>query len=197
METDLGEAIELPWDMLWLDDGRAVECLQGSFRLAAIWNPPTALVDRGLRPPDIYSCFLLHQAVTAAVRDVLAPIVGIEAEFLPVRVPDADAVYVIHPLLPVDFDDAAIVHRQGTIGNITRVEKYSFTFNYGAFNGTRHLFRMLQAKRSSARDAGATLNELVVSETVQQACTNAGARGVVFRKVHTVPPPPRGANQSE
>lgn len=182
IDTDWDETHNSPWDAVWHDLGwRALDCLHGSLPLAAIWKSPPVRLEKRLKRPDVFG-FELHYAVTPAVRDLLAPIVKEEAEFLPLDVPALGTLFVVHPLWPVDFDDRAEVSPDDG-DNITVVRKYSFTLDPDAYFGPRHLFRMRQAKGSAARDHGATLNELIVSEKVKRAAEQAKVTGVVFRYV--------------
>ncbi|MFO0810686.1 MAG: hypothetical protein U0746_18820 [Gemmataceae bacterium] len=180
IDTDWDATFNSPWDALWYEDDEALGCLEGSLPLAAIWKPPAATHEKRLKRPDIYS-FVLHYAVTETVRDLWAPIVGEEAEFLPLAVPKIAAVCVVHPLWPVDFDDGAEVTCNGVSGNITAVRKYSFTFGPDSYDGPRHLFRMRQAKGSAARDHGCTLSRLVVSEKIKRVSEKARVTGIAFK----------------
>lgn len=185
IDTDWNEKGNSPWDALW-DQGPygSLDCLDGSLPLAAIWKAPRVKLEKRTKRPDIYS-FVLHYAVTERVRDLLSPIVRKEAEFLPLEVPKAGPVFVVHPLWPVDFDEGAEVHCNGVSGNITVVRKYSFTLDPAEYDGPRHLFRMRQAKGSAARDHGCTLKWLIVSEEIKRVCEKHAIAGVVFKKVHS------------
>jgi len=180
IDTDWDASHNSPWDALWLEgDGEAPDCLDGSFALAAIWKSPSVTLQRRIKRPDVYG-FVLHYAVTKAVRDLWASIVLEEAEFLPLSVQGIDPVYVIHPLWPVDFDERAEVSPTGVRQNISVVRKYSFTLNPDAYDGPRHLFRMRQAIGSPSRDNGRTLSRLIVSEKIRQVSEAARVTGIVF-----------------
>lgn len=181
IETDWDLTNNSPWDALWEDlPYDALGCLNGSLPLAAIWKSPPVRLERRFKRPDVYG-FVLHYAVTEAVRYLIAPIVGEEAEFLPLEVPDVGPLYLIHPLWPVDFDDRAEVSRSDVSGNISKVLRYSFTLDPKRFDGPRHLFRMLQARGSASRDHGCTLCRLIVSEKVKSVADKADIRGIVFK----------------
>jgi hypothetical protein len=182
IDTDWDPSFNSPWDALWFegDDDEALDCLHGSLRLAAIWRPPTVTLQKRIKRPDVF-CFVLHYAATKAVRDLWAPIVREEAEFLPLAVPEIGPVFVIHPLWPVDFDERAEVSPTGPRQNITVVRKYSFTLDPDAYDGPRHLFRMRQAKGSPSRDAGCTLNRLIVSDKIKRVSEKARIAGIVFK----------------
>jgi hypothetical protein len=155
--------------------------LDGSLPLAAIWRSPRVTLEKRAKRPDVFS-FVLHYAVTAAVRDLLTPIVRAEAEFLQLDVPGLGSLYVVHPLWPIDFDERAVVSCNSVSGNITVVREYSFSLNPADYDGPRHLFRMRQAKGSAARDAGYTLSTLIVSEKVKQTAEQANVTGIAFKK---------------
>jgi hypothetical protein len=169
-----------PWDALWHEYGvHEMCCLSGSMPLAPIWKSPKVTFQKRKQRPDIIG-FVLHFAVTERVRDILLPLVKEEAEFLPLEPPDAPVFYLIHPLLPVDFNDEAVVNaRSGA--NITRVDKYSFTLSRAAFSGPRHLFRMRQGKNSPSRSDGIVLNNLIVSEKFKELCEEANVQGIRFQ----------------
>lgn len=179
IDTDWDATANSPWDTLWYDDDDAFVCLDGSLPLATIWKSPEITHEKRLKRPDVYS-FLRHYAVTESVRDLWSPIVRHEAEFLPLAVPKIAPVYVIHPLWPVDFDDGADVVCNRVSGNISVVQKYSFTLDPDEYDGPRHIFRMRQAKGSRARDHGFTLNSLVVSEKIKRVSEEAQIAGIVF-----------------
>lgn len=168
-----------PWDALWYKDDDALRCLSGSHPLAAIWKPPAVKRQKRRQRPDVYS-FVLHYAVVEAVRKLWAPIVRKEVEFLPLAVANLGPLYIVHPLWPVDFDEGAEVSRSGR-GNITLVQKYSFTLNPDHYPGPRHIFRMRQAPGSPARDHGSTMTTLIVSEKVKRASEKANLTGIVFK----------------
>jgi hypothetical protein len=169
------------WDAVWDDNlpFGALDCLDGSLPLAAIWRSPSVILEKRDKRPDVYG-FVLHYASTEAVRNLFAPIVQDEAEFLPLDVPELGTLYVIHPLWPVDFDDRAEVSPNAVSKNITVVRKYSFTLDPRQYDGPRHLFRMRQAKGSAGRDAGYTLSTLIVSEKIKSIATQAGITGIRF-----------------
>jgi hypothetical protein len=171
------------WDALWDDlPFRALDCLDGSLPLAAIWKSPPVRLGKGEKRPDVYG-FVLHYAVTKKVRDLFAPIVGEEAEFLALDVPEFGGLFVIHPLWPVDFDERAEVSCNSVSGNITEVRRYSFTLDPREYDGPRHLFRMKQAKGSAGRDGGFTLSRLIASEKIKRASEDAGVAGIVFKYI--------------
>jgi hypothetical protein len=183
IETDWDESLNSPWDALWDDlPYDALGCLDGSLPLAAVWKSPRVTLETRAKRPDVFG-FVLHYAVTEAVRDLIGPIVGEESEFLPLEVPEVGPLYVIHPLWPVEFDDRADVGRNEVSGNISVVRKYSFTLDPDRYDGQRHLFRMLQAKGSAGRDHGCTLSRLIVSGKIKSAADKAGIRGIVFKHV--------------
>jgi hypothetical protein len=185
IDTAWDETRNSPWDALWYEgEHDALDCLGGSLPLEAIWKPPPVELERRLKRPDIY-CFELHYAVTERVRNLFAPVVQEEAEFLPLAVPEIDPVFVVHPLWPVDFDESAEVRCNEVSRNITVVRKYSFTLDPDQYNGPRHLFRMRQAKGSAARDGGITLNDLIVSEVIKAVCEEHGISGIVFNQVRS------------
>lgn len=180
IDTDWDENCNSPWDAIWDDlPYGALDCLSGSLPLAAIWRSPPVRLERRLKRPEVFG-FVSHYAATPMVRDLLAPIVQEEAEFLPLDVAGAGTVFVIHPLWPVDFDDRAEVSPDDG-DNITVVRKYSFILDPAAYDGPRHLFRMRQAKGSAARNAGYTLNTLIVSEKVKRVAEHAHVTGIVFK----------------
>jgi hypothetical protein len=183
IDIDWDKTHDSPWDALF-DDGEleGFDCLDGSIPLARIWKPPSIKLWKGRLRPDIYD-FQLHWAVTERVRARLAPIVRDEAEFLPLIVPKAGPLYVIHPLWPVDFDRGAKFSCNPVSKNITDVTKYSFTLDPKEFDGPRHLFRMRQAKGSAARDHGYTCGRLIVSEKIKRTVEKNGLVGVMFNKV--------------
>jgi hypothetical protein len=185
IDNDWDESNNSPWDAL-THPGElyALHCLNGSLPLAAIWKAPRVDVYEGTRRPDIYE-FELYWAVTEGVRELFSPIVGEEAEFLPLKVPNRARVYVIHPLWPVDLDDGAKVSRNSVSKNITVVGKYSFTLDPDQYDGPRHMFRMRQARGSAARDHGCTLSTLIVSETIKAVSEENGLAGISFKKVHS------------
>ena len=182
IEMDWDTKGDSPWDRVWQESPEPIDCLNGSLPLAAIWRSPKVWVEKGTKSPDVYG-FELHFAVTERLRDLLERMVRDEAEFLPLVVPDVGVLFLIHPLWPVDFDDAAQLQRNGVSGNITVVQKYSFTLDPDAYEGPRHLFRMRQAKGSAARDAGCCRSELIVSEKVKRAAEVSGVAGIVFKYV--------------
>jgi hypothetical protein len=185
IDTDWDENLDSPWDALW-DEAKfgALDCLGGSLPLDAIWKAPPVKLERRVKRPDVYS-FVLHYAVTERVRDLFAPIVRGEAEFLPLAVSKMNPVFVVHPLWPVDFDEGAEVQCNEVSRNITVVRKYSFTLDPDQYDGPRHLFRMRQAKGSAARDHGFTLKSLIVSEVIKAVCEEHGVAGIVFKKVQS------------
>jgi hypothetical protein len=181
IDTDWDENLNSPWDTLWEDtEEGSLDCLDGSMPLAAIWKSPRITLEKRAKRPDVYR-FILHFAVIKAVRDLFAPIVQEEVEFLPLAVPRIGPVFLIHPLWPVDFDDRAEVSCNPRGGNITVVRKYSFAIDPEAYDGPRHLFRMKQAKGSAARDGGYALSQLIVSEKVKSVSEKAGITGIVFK----------------
>lgn len=185
IDTDWDENLDSPWDALWDEcEYGALDCLGGSLPLAAIWKAPPVKLERRIKRPDVYS-FVLNYAVTERVRDLFAPIVGKEAEFLPLAVPEIDPIFVVHPLWPVDFDEHAEVQCNGVSHNITVVRKYSFTLAPDQYDGPRHLFRMRQAKGSAARDHGFTMKSRIVSEVIKAVCEENGVAGIVFKKVQS------------
>jgi hypothetical protein len=163
--------------------------------LAAIWKAPPVKLERSLKRPDVFS-FVLHYAVTERVRDLFAPIVREEAEFLPLAVPRFEPVFVVHPLWPVDFDESAEVLCNEVSRNITEVRKYSFTLDPDQYDGPRHLFRMRQAKGSAARDHGSTMSSLIVSEVIKAVCEEHGLTGIVFKKVQSAVKPRKGRGRT-
>jgi len=181
IDTDWDDNYNSPWDALWHDLAYdALDCLDGSLPLAAIWKSPRITFEKRARRPDVF-VFVDHYAVTEAVRELFAPIVREEAEFLPLDVREIGPVYLIHPLWPVDFDARAEVTCSNVSGNITVVRKYSFTLDPNQYDGPRHLFRMRQAKGSAARDGGYTLTTLIVSEKIKQIGEHASIAGIVFK----------------
>jgi len=183
IDVDYDAKGNAPWDAVWHTlSYDALDCLRGSLPLAAIWKSPKTILNRQKKRPDVFD-FLSHFAVTKAVRDLLAKIVGEEAEFLPLKVPELDLLFVIHPLWPIDFDKRAVVQCNEVSGNITAVRKYSFTIDPSKYDRPRHLFRMRQAKDSAARNAGSTLTPLIVSETVKEAMQKAKVQGIVFKQI--------------
>ena len=185
VDTDWDADGNSPWDALWPDlDDDALACLDGSLPLAAVWKSPPVTLQRRAKRPDVYA-FVLHHAVTQRVRDLLAPIVREEAEFLPLDVPGIGCVFLVHPLFPVDFDERAVVSCNSVSGNITVVREYSFTLDPDEYDGPRHLFRMRQAKGSASRDAGITLSSLIVSQKIKRASERAGIAGIVFKHACT------------
>ncbi len=185
IDTDWDESLNSPWDALWHEgEYDALGCLDGSLPLKAIWKSPEITLESRDNTPDVYS-FELHYAVNERTRNLIAPIVKDEAEFLPLNIPEKDTAYVIHPLWPVDFDDQAEVHCNAVSKNITVVHKYSFTLDPREFDGPRHLFRMRQAKGSAARDDGSTLKTLIVSETIRDVCEGNAVEGITFKPAHT------------
>lgn len=66
------------------------------------------------------------------------------------------------------------------------IEKVSFSFRPNAFNGPRHLFRMLQPEGSAARRVGYTLPPLIVSEHYVNVLKAIQVEGVRFKHIHTV-----------
>jgi hypothetical protein len=183
IDNDWDETHNSPWDALTHNgDIDALDCLDGSLHLAAIWKPPQVSLYKGTKRPDVYD-FQLHWAVTEHVRKLFAPVVQEEAEFLPLKIPRLGRVYVIHPLWPVDLDRYAKVERNSVSKNIVMVEKYSITLDPDEYDGTRHMFRIRQAKGSAARDHGCTLSTLIVSEKIKHVAEQNGVAGVVFKKV--------------
>lgn len=189
IDTDWDKNFNSPWDALWdeCEDG-ALDCLGGSLPLAAIWKAPPVKLERRSKRPDVFR-FVLNYAVTQRVRDLFAPIVRDEAEFLPLAVPKIDPVFVVHPLWPVDFDEGAEVQPKEVGQNISVVHKYSFTLDPNQYDGPRHLFRMRQAKGSAARDHGFTMNSLIVSEVIKAACEEHHVAGIAFKKVQSTTKP--------
>ncbi len=198
IDTDWDENLDSPWDTLWDEcEFGALDCLGGSLPLAAIWKAPSVTLERRIKRPDVYS-FVLNYAVSERVRDLFAPIVQKEAEFLPLAVPQLDPVFVVHPLWPVDFDERAEVQCNGVSHNITVVRKYSFTLDPDQYNGPRHMFRMRQAKGSAARDHGFTMSRVIVSEVIKAVCEEHGVTGIVFKEVQSATKPrntPRRTNR--
>ncbi len=185
IDLDWDASLNSPWDAVWpRDDESNLACLNGSFPLSYVWNKPPVTIQRRKRTPDIFG-FVLHWVVTENVKNTLEPLVGIEAEFLPLSC-DGGALFVIHPLLPIDFDNNADLHRNSVSRNVTLVNRYSFSFNPDEFNGPRHLFRMLQPEGSAARRAGYTLKRLIVSEKVKETLEAIQAEGIRFKHIHTV-----------
>lgn len=181
IETNWDEDNNSPWDAIWPDlPDDALDCLLGSLPLAAIWTSPPVTLEKRQRRPGVFG-FVLHYAVTEAVRDLIAPIVQDEAEFLPLSLPNRETAYVIHPLWPVDFDERAEVEANQVSGNISVVCKYSFTLDPEEFGGPRHLFRMRHPNGSAARNRGSTLHRLIASQPIKDACEKAGISGVVFK----------------
>jgi len=182
---DWNASLDSPWDAVWpTDDDSNLDCLEGSLPLLYIWNQPQVTIQRRERTPDIFG-FVLHFAVTERMKSALEPLVGNEAEFLPLSCAD-DQLFAVHPLWPIDFDEGAELHRNSVSGNVTVVEKYSFSINPAEFNGPRHLFRMLQPERSAARKAGYTLDRLIMSERCVEILNAIHAKGIRYRHVHTV-----------
>ncbi|MFN9249337.1 MAG: hypothetical protein ACK6DS_19950 [Planctomycetota bacterium] len=185
VDIDWNASLDSPWDAVWpKDDDSNIDCLDGSLPLLYIWNQPPVTIERRDQTPDIFG-FVLHWAVTEHVKAALEPLVGLEAEFLPLSCADA-ALFVVHPLWPIDFDDDADLHRNSVSNNVTVVKKYSFSINPDEFNGPRHLFRMLQPERSSARKGGYTLKRLIMSEKCVEILEEIHVKGVRFRHIHTV-----------
>jgi hypothetical protein len=185
IDIDWDEMHNSPWDALTHDgDLDALDSLDGSLHLSAIWKPPQVSVYRGTKRPDVYD-FQLHWAVTERVRKLLAPIIKEEAEFLPLKAPKLGRVYVVHPLWPVGLDRDAEVERNPVSKNIGVVNKYSITLDPDEYDGPRHLFRIRQAKGSAARDHGCTLSTLIVSEKIKHVAEQNGLAGIVFKKVCT------------
>jgi hypothetical protein len=189
IDTDWDETLNSPWDALWYEgDSEALDCLAGSLPLEAIWKAPRVKIERRHKRPDVYS-FELNRAVTKRVRDMVAPIVREEAEFLPLAIPRIDPIFVIHPLWPIDLDDGAEVQCNEVSRNIAVVRRFSFTLDPDQYDGPRHLFRMRQAKGSAARDHGFTLSTLIVSEVIKAVCEEHGVTGIVFKKVQSATKP--------
>ena len=95
IDTDWDENRNSPWDALWYAGGiDSLDCLAGSLPLEAIWKAPQVKLERRLKRPDVFS-FELNYAVTKRVRDLLAPIVREEAEFLSLDVPKTGPVFVV------------------------------------------------------------------------------------------------------
>jgi hypothetical protein len=185
IDNDWDETHNSPWDALTHGgDIDALDCLDGSLHLSAIWRPPKVLLHRGTKRPDVYD-FQLHWAVTERVRKLLAPLVLEEAEFLPLKGPKLGRVYVVHPLWPVDLDGDAKVERNSVSKNITVVRKYSITLDPDEYDGPRHLFRIRQAKGSAARDHGCTLSTLIASEKIKHLAEQNAVAGIVFKKICT------------
>jgi hypothetical protein len=185
IDLDWNASLNSPWDAVWPKDSNSnLDCLSGSLPLLYIWNKPPVTIERREQTPDVFG-FVLHWVVNQKVKDALEPLVGIEAEFLPLSFVD-EQLFVIHPLWPIDFDDDADLHRNSVSKNVSEVNKYSFKINPDEFNGPRHLFRMLQPEGSAARKAGYTLNRLIMSEQCVSLLENIHVEGVRFRHVHTV-----------
>lgn len=185
IETDWDSTLNSPWDAIWYGGSYdALSSLDGSLQLKAIWQSPDITLESRDKTPDVYS-FELHYAVNERTRDLIAPIVKDEAEFLRLNIPENRVAYIIHPLWPVDFDEQAKVQCNPISKNITVVEKYSFTLDPRRHNLPRQLFRMRQAKDSAARDHGYTLNTLIASETIKNVCERHDVKGIRFTFVHT------------
>lgn len=185
IDLDWNASLDSPWDAIWpKDEHHNFDCLGGSLPLSYVWNKPPVKIERRQRTPDVFG-FVLHWAITDEVKTKLESFVGIEAEFLPVRC-ELGELFVIHPLWPIDFDDAAELHRNSISKNVTVVIKYSFTFDPDAFNGPRHLFRMLQPEGSAARRAGYTLNRTIVSEECMEILRDNRTEGIRFNHIHTI-----------
>jgi len=185
IDLDWNASLDSPWDSVWpKDDDSNLACLNGSLPLSYTWNKPPVTIERRERTPDVFG-FVLHWAVNENVKNTLEPLVGIEAEFLPLSCNEGE-LFVIHPLWPIDFDEDADLHRNSVSRNVTVVNKYSFSFNLDEFNGPRQLFRMLQPEGSAARRAGYTLNRLIVSEKCKETFEAIQAKGVRFKHIHTV-----------
>jgi hypothetical protein len=197
IDTDWDENLNSPWDALW-DDGPdgSLDCLGGSLSLSAIWKPPPVKLEKRTKRPDIYT-FVLNYAVNERVCDLISPIVREEAEFLALDVAETGPLFVVHPLWPVDFDEDAEVSCNAVSGNITVVGKYSFTLDPDEYDGPRHLFRMRQARGSAARDAGFTLNSLIVSQEIKRLCEKNSIAGVVFKRVQRSEKSPKASRRTE
>lgn len=197
VDVDWEESLNSPWDTLWYEgEPEALDCLQGSLPLGAIWKAPPVKLERRLKRPDVFS-FELNYATIKRVRDLLAPIVRDEAEFLPLAVPNTEPLFVVHPLWPVDFDDGAVVECNAVSRNITVVRRYSFTLDPNQYDGPRHLFRMRQPKGSVARDHGFTLNSLIVSEVIRAKCEENGIAGIVFKKTGSPAKPAKALRRTK
>jgi hypothetical protein len=184
IELDWNSSLDSPWDAIWpKDEDHNFDCLRGSLPLSYVWNRPPVTIERREKTPNVFG-FVLQWVVTNEVKDLLQPLIGIEAEFLPVRC-NVEELFVIHPLWPIDFDADAEVQRNSVSKNVTVVKKYSFTFNPNAFNGPRHLFRMLQPEGSAARRAGYTLSRTIVSEECVELLLANRALGIRFNHIHT------------
>jgi hypothetical protein len=181
IETAYDELGNSPWDTLWYHgDDEDLDALDCQMRLAPIWRPPSIQSEKRHQVPDIYQ-FQSRFATTKRVYQLLSPLVGDNAEFLPLRLPGPKRLFVIHPLLRVELDAAADVSRNGVSGNVTVIRRYSFTTTQ--FEQTMHLFQVNQALGSAARESGYPCSVVLVSRQFRDLCEQHCFRGVFFRKV--------------
>jgi hypothetical protein len=170
-----------PWDTLWYEgDSEKIRVLDCEMPLSAVWKTADARLEKRGGRPDVY-VFQLHFAVTEAVRELVLPLVNDAAEFLALSVPDAEPLFVLHPLLRADFDEGAVVSRNPVSGNVTVIRKYSFANDQ--FEEPMHIFQVRQAPGSSGRDAGLACTGVLVSRQVKELCEEQGFEGIVFERV--------------
>jgi hypothetical protein len=187
MRTAYNENGDSPWDALWYDgDDEDLEPLDGQMRLAAVWSGPCIRLEKRDVKPDFF-VFQLYYATTQAVCRLLSPLVGDTVEFLPLEINSDSPLFVMHPLLRVEFDEKAVVNNKAG-ENITVVRTYSFDAKQ--FEEDMHVFQVRQAIGSAARNAGYPCSGVLVSAEFKQLCEKNNLQGIVFESVWEQETPP-------
>src|SRR5438132_233016 len=84
-----------PWDALWYDgDDDDLNALRGQMRLAAIWKAPRLRLETRYDRPDVY-VFQIFYALSKKFRDLLVPLLGDCAEFLPLQLLGGQELFVL------------------------------------------------------------------------------------------------------
>jgi hypothetical protein len=111
------------------------------------------------------------------VREVIEPMLGKSAEWLPTLIRDVGTYYVLHPLESVELGPKAKVKVNAVSGNYTWVDKYDFAPS----QSLPSCFLIRQAQDSAARRAGFCMRDMLVSEQLRWKL--AKFRGVDFAMV--------------
>ena len=185
LKPDWNKRGNLDWHYLSYDgDLDDLSPLRGLHPLAAIWNPPSVELKMEKRPPNIYK-FDLRFAVDLPTRDVLAPIIGADVEFLPLRLDGDQSLFVIHPLYATYLDANANYRRGSNNGNIIVIDEYSFSQPKSFYGKPCQAFAIRHPADSPAGRNGSVRSDLIVTQEVCELFETNSISGVRPRQIFT------------
>lgn len=175
LQVDYDARGNSPWGTLHdeadLDDTRP---LWRNRPLAPTWRPMPARLYGARAVSDFVSFTAGGWAVRAEARRALEPLLGDNAEFLPLDCDPDEGFHALHPLQLADLGPEAVVRRNEVSGNITVIDRYSF--EPSTLVGMV-CFRARHPPGSAAGPHSGT-SDVLVSQPVRECIEQHGFRGV-------------------